>query len=189
MATPLLANDDLTILGGPSTINLEVDFGPEGSRGTYIYAVNGNPNDPTTEMPSDIKVLDMAINVLTSDPEYMYLYQRIIADGSPTWIQLLKLITNTYSKNYDVTFVSGSKSIQVPLISIVPLSSIANLTAANFNIQCSIVNSEFPVAVKISVSEITDNDLPITIIAKEFDGTDWVDLTGPQTVHLFITVV
>jgi hypothetical protein len=180
---------EVTVLAGPSVIDVDVDFGPAGTRGSYTYAVNGNPNNPSTVLPADIKVYDIAINLLTSDDEYLYMYQYISADGSYTWQKLLKLITNTYSTNQNVTFIDGVKSFSIPLVNIVPLANIANLTAENFNIQCSIVNTEYPVVSKVSISEITSNSLPITITAKEFDGSTWSDLTGPHSVHFLITVV
>ena len=60
MTNPILAVDDLTVLGGPTTVNVEVDFGPEGPRGSMIYTGLGNPNDNTPD--GDVQLLDLYIN-------------------------------------------------------------------------------------------------------------------------------
>ena len=45
MADILLSNDDLTVFGGPETINLDLDFGPTGDRGSIIIGVQGDPRN------------------------------------------------------------------------------------------------------------------------------------------------
>jgi hypothetical protein len=40
----VVSNDDLTVLGPPASIDLQVDIGPEGPRGSYIYSGFGDPN-------------------------------------------------------------------------------------------------------------------------------------------------
>jgi len=37
MADVILSTEDLTVLGGPSSLNLEIDFGPKGDRGSQIF--------------------------------------------------------------------------------------------------------------------------------------------------------
>ena len=38
MVDIVLATDDLAVLGGPETVNVEVDFGPTGDRGSQIFS-------------------------------------------------------------------------------------------------------------------------------------------------------
>ena len=193
MVNTVLTSDDLTVLGGPARVEVSVDFGPKGERGSNIYAGLGQPNDPDTDIGFVPQVFDMYINILTSDPEYMVFYQYQNVAGVRTWVNLMRLIPNIYSVNNVGTFNSGERQINIPVTAIVPLSNVANLTAENFNIQHSIVNNSNPVSSTLSVAELEtfsgELTLPLTIKAIEFDGTEWVDLEGQKTVHLFITVV
>ena len=45
MADILLSTDDLTIFGGPESVSLDLDIGPQGDRGSIIVGSNGNPQD------------------------------------------------------------------------------------------------------------------------------------------------
>ena len=189
MADVLLSTDDLTVLGGPASISVDLDFGPSGDRGSQIFVGNGNPN--ITEIGQDPLAFDMYINLQSGD-EYLYMYQYQNVDGVMTWKKLFKLIPNTYSLNSTGTFSAGSRTINIPVINIVPLSSVANLTAANFNIQYSVLGQN-PVASGLSVGELTTVDdivvLPVTIEGLEYSSGSWSELSGQKTVHLFISVV
>ena len=196
MTSPILAVDDLTVLGGPTSINVEVDFGPEGPRGSMIYTGIGNPNNNAPD--GDVQLLDLYINIDPQDPdkEYGFLYQYQVYAGSNTWRPLMKLLPNTYSNNYNRTFDSnGETTINIPVVTITGTSNLSStLSSEQFNVQYSILNSESKVmASNISVREIfTDGDivsLPIDIKASEFDGTNWTPVQGLRSVHLLINVV
>ena len=45
MTDVVLSNDDITILGPPSTIELSVDIGPQGDRGSQIFVGVGGSFD------------------------------------------------------------------------------------------------------------------------------------------------
>lgn len=199
MADIVLNTDDLTVLGGPTSISVDVDFGPTGDRGSYILVGNGQPNDPSTIIGETPEVYDLYINALSSDEEYMFIYQYLNVAGSLTWVRLMKLTPNTFSTNSTVEFVGGAATINIPIANIVPsyANILAELTSDNFNIQATVSNQK-AVASSISVSSIVTDGvtgiqlLPITINAAEFDSAGapkWVDLVGTKTVHLYITVV
>jgi hypothetical protein len=189
----LLSTDELTVLGGPEKIELEVDFGPEGDRGSQIFVGNGNPNDDSTVIGQDPVFLDLYINLLTSDPEYLFVYQYQNIFGEGQWIKLFKLIPNIYSTNRTTSFIDGQGSINIPVINIVPSELVGTITASNFNIQHNLVNNSSPISSSLSVGEIVTVDdlvtLPIFINAIEFDGESWINVSGNKTVHLFISVV
>ena len=64
MADILLSNDDLTVFGGPETISLDLDIGPEGDRGSIIIGVLGDPRnaDVAASIVQDVQALDIAID-------------------------------------------------------------------------------------------------------------------------------
>jgi hypothetical protein len=91
MAEVILSSDDLTVLGGPAEISVDVDFGPKGDRGSLIFYGLGKPDEIST-LPEDLKAYDTYINASPTDSEYQFLYQYISADGgTPSWVKIFKL--------------------------------------------------------------------------------------------------
>lgn len=194
MAEVILSSDELTVLGGPAEISVDLDFGPQGDRGSLILYGLGNP--ASVQLPVIPQIYDVYINLLTSDPEYLFMYQYIAgAGGSPTWVKLFKIIPNTYSENLSRTFVDGQIQINIPIAAILPEDEAERLgayQAEDFNIQCTVLNTN-PVSIGISVGDIDFFDslmsLPITIKAIEYNNNEWSALAGQKMVHLSITVV
>lgn len=192
MAEVLLSSDDLTVLGGPAEVSVDVDFGPQGDRGSIILYGLGKPNEVT--LPEIPQVYDTYINLLVSDDEYMFMYQYIAgAGGVPEWTRLTKLIPDSYKENVARTFSnSGEIQINIPLSAVINYELVGSYTEEDFNIQCTVLNIN-PVALSITVGELVDvsgiQSLPITVKAIEFSDSEWQPLTGLKTVHLSITVV
>jgi len=191
MADVLLITDELTVLGGPQSIDVEVDFGPEGDRGSQIFVSNGKPNE--VEIGQTPNVFDLCINVLSSDSEYQTVYQYQNVLGTNTWVALFKMVSNIYSVNRTVSFSNGNASINVPVAKIVPSTLVGSVTAANFNVQFNIVQGVNAISSTMSLGEIVSQDnelvLPLSLKSIEFDGEAWINASGTKTVHLFITVV
>lgn len=192
MADVLLSTDDMTVLGGPASISVDLDFGPDGTRGSLWYT--NSAGAPTLTLPvSNPNIFDICINTNPGHVDYLYIYQYKNISGTNSWSKLFKLIPNTYSVNRTVTFVAGEQRVNIPILSVVPSSMIGSVTSANFNVQYSITGNGDPLAPTMSVLPLESVDsilsLPLLFKAVEFNGTDWVDLAKTVTVHLFITVV
>ena len=198
MAEVILASDDLTILGGPASLNIDVDFGPPGQRGSLIYASNGVPSDANSGIPSDVLPYDLAINISASSNRYLTVYQYYSADGATGWNELTRLSPNVGAVNLEVYFANGV-SQQIPGTDgiAIPVSSITQsteLTPANFNIQYSI-ESITPILSSFLVSPTfftIDNIvyLGFQINAVEFNGTGFAAVDGvTKRVNLLITVI
>lgn len=189
----LLSNDDITVLGGPSSISVDLDFGPTGQRGSYWIVGWGDPNLPSTTIGQTPQIQDLFLNLDDANGEYLSVYQYQSGLGSTSWVKLVNLIPKIYSKNILTDFSAGTTTINIPLISIVPEITISTTVSSNFNIQHSIVNNPNPIASSISVGDVVvDNGiyvLPLTITATEYSEGAWEDLSGQKTVHLFISVV
>lgn len=196
MVNVLLSNDDLSVLGGPETVNVEVDFGPEGTRGSQIFVNTGKPvigGDGLTALAPDCQIFDLYINILSSDDEYQYVYQLQNVLGTATWVKLFKLVSNIYSKNYTtVSFVNGEANINIPVAEILPSDFVGTASSENFNIQHNVLN-QFPVASAVSVGEIANSGgalvLPITLTAHELVDGSFEPIASEKSVHLFITMV
>jgi hypothetical protein len=107
MVDILLSSDDLSVFGGPSSIDLNVDVGAQGIRGSYIFTGFGKPTDPDVDFSQEIKPYDLYINLKPSDLEYLFLYQYGSVNGVLTWSRVLRLIPNTALANIPVIFYNG----------------------------------------------------------------------------------
>jgi hypothetical protein len=128
----------LELVGGPSSINLHVDNGPNGLRGSYILANVGNPDYvfspdnplatdepnedgfygvqyPNDDFPTYPQIFDWYINLSAQDEEYKVIYQLNLAGE---WDRIFKLIPNAYDTNARVTFTSGTTSTDVQVSAI-----------------------------------------------------------------------
>jgi hypothetical protein len=192
MVDVLLSSDNIDVLGGTPQVNVNLSSGSRGQRGNYILVGSGNPNNPLTYIPTQtVQTYDMFINLNPNDVDYLYLYQYLNWDGEFQWVQLLRLIPNTFLDNYDGTFVSGKMQISIPLISILPLASSGIYQASNFNVQHTLINS-LPTASSIEVDDINLDTmtLNLTLTAVQFNGTAWENVpNGAGVVHLIVTVV
>ena len=193
MADVVLTTDELLVLSGPSSINVEVDFGPEGERGSLFFVSVGNPNTALTGQT--LKAKDLCVNVLKTDNEYSYVYQ-YNSDGANgfQWYPIIKLSPLQYNKIMTGTFVSGSKVFNIPVNYIVDEETSQTLTSANFNITYSIPN-ENPIASSIEIGSFTNDPgtglqvIPVTVNAIEYASSTWQNLTGVKTVHFVISIV
>jgi hypothetical protein len=111
MVDVVAATSNLTVLGGPSSINVELDLGSPGQRGSQIFTGNGKPTDPgiqSTLFASNQELVnDLYINLDPSSDEYLYLYQYQSLLGVPTWSRLFRLVPNTALVNPVIRFING----------------------------------------------------------------------------------
>lgn len=198
MADILLSNDDLTVFGGPETISLDLDIGPQGDRGSIIVASNGNPQDANVNaaIVQSLQALDIAIDSNPASPTYKTVFQRIATATGTQWTQLFNLKTNYYASIKDVTAVNGTLSI--PPINVADIYGASGITAAAetaFNVQYSISSevSSGPLATNLIVKELSTTQgflaLPLEIKGVEYIDNAWQPMAGLKRVHLFITVV
>jgi hypothetical protein len=200
MADILLSNEDLTVFGGPETISLDLDIGPQGDRGSIILASNGNPQDANVHadlmnIPEGIEALDVAIDINPYSDTYKTVFQRVATTSGTQWTEMLNLKTNYYSSIKDVTAVvsNGIGTLTIPPINLTDIANNINLTSANFSIQYSVSSPVGgPLATSLVVKEVVDSPiraLPLEIKGVEYIDNAWQPMAGLKRVHLFITVV
>lgn len=188
MSVEVLVNtDDITVLGPPAEVKVQLDIGATGVRGSQVFVGTGHPNE--VSIGQTPRLNDLYINNAPGD-EYSYLYQYISSLGTNTWIPILKVNPTIYSANHLQTFTAGSTTITIPVASIVQITG-TPLTEENFSIKFSIGHSN-PVAASISTVAITgtsNENLSISLQAAELDSGTWEDLSATVTVHVLITVI
>lgn len=200
MTDILLTNDDITVLGPPETVELLLDVGPTGQRGSKYFVGVGNPNTFTTNdqlFSQTLFLNDMYINT-SPGGEYGYLYQYVAEPGGNTWVPVLAINPVIYSENHLTEFKStspGNGRITIPISQIVKTSG-TTLTANNFNVQYEIQHNN-PTASSISGVSIASaggyDNLLIDINAIQYISNSWSPLgTGTDLqvkIHVFITMV
>lgn len=190
MPEVVLNTEDLTIFAPPDNIEVQVDIGPEGPRGSKFFVGAGNPNTSTITVDGKIAGETILFNDLyvNTSPgnSYGYVYQYKAEPGGNIWVQVLDINPAIYSINYATTFTDGDGQITIP-ISDIPPSSIGSLTAANFNVKYDIEHTN-PIASAMEVSA-TSSNLIIDIHAVEYDTSSWIPLgdTGTYTSGLELT--
>jgi hypothetical protein len=107
MAEVVIANDDLVVLGGPASIELALDVGATGTRGSYIFNDIGKPTSNQISFSIPPIMGDMYININPSDDEYLYLYQYKLVNGVLSWAKILRLVPNTVLFNPYFKFING----------------------------------------------------------------------------------
>lgn len=199
MVDSQVSSIDLNVFGGPSRVDLAVDFGQQGVRGSRIVQVTGDPRLITTFKPADVIIYDVALNVKPSSPDYLTLYQKTGA-GPEDWTPMAELFPNVYSSKKTLEFTSGTATTTIVLNDVF---SITNYSVDNFMVQIMIEDTlsgtNRPVASSVSLSVAPsgeDQILTIQIDAIEYNPTGgaggtpaWQQLSGNKTVHIYATVV
>jgi hypothetical protein len=181
MADVVLSTVNLDVFGGPTSLDVSVDFGQTGVRGTRTWVGAGDPSSILANQP--VQLYDLFINTNTIDPFYGWLYQYILEVGSPAWVRVLRLNPSQYSAQIATAFTTGTGTIVVP-ISL--LTSDAGTTAAKYTIRYSIEDTS-PVATAFTYT-VDSNNINITVKAASWNGTTWSNLNGvSKDVHLFIS--
>lgn len=191
----LVNTDDIVVLGPPNVIDLSVDVGPQGTRGSKIYVGSGNPNNFGV-IPSGEEVIigDFFINSsISSDYSWMYTYAS--RPGSISWVPVLKLQTPIYSETIQASFnLSGVANIVIALRDI--LSDLSILDVDRYIVQVTPINDN-PVAMSVSdktisysesetiltatISNISGNGTNVTFTTTadhEFNAGERVTITG-----------
>jgi hypothetical protein len=105
----VVSNDDLTVLGPPASIDLQVDIGPEGPRGSYIYSGFNDPNvvsGPFINNPQEVGDLYYRTSNNT-------IYQYTSQPGGDQWIEItsLQVVANDAQELYDQAELLSASSI------------------------------------------------------------------------------
>jgi hypothetical protein len=197
MPNVLLSNDDITVLGPPETLELQLDIGAQGTRGSKFFVGSGDPNAQTSSGTLGGQTLQLNDLYLNASPSatYGYIYQYVAEPGGNVWIEVLDINPTIYSNNYITTFEDGDAQIVIPVEDIITVSG-TPLTAENFNVNYSIAYAN-PIASSMEIPALAGSNLIINLHAVEYDTSTWLPLgdTGTYTsgvevtTHLQITIV
>jgi hypothetical protein len=191
MVDVLLNTEDVVVLGPPDSVDVLVDIGPQGTRGSKIIVGSGEPNAQTSSGVLLGTTLILNDIYIQTDPgaDYGYMYQYVSQPGGNTWVEVLNISPAIYSTIQTLSFSSGSASTTIPISNIVTVTG-SPLTASNFNVQFQIEGAN-PIAASMEIPALAGagTNLVINFDAVQYSGGSWSALTGSKTVHLFISIV
>lgn len=191
MVDVLLNTEDVVVLGPPDSVDVLVDIGPQGTRGSKIIVGSGEPNAQTSSGVLLGTTLILNDIYIQTDPgaNYGYMYQYVSQPGGNTWVEVLSINPAIYSAIETIPFTSGSGSITIPISNIVTVTG-SPLTASNFNVQFQIEGTN-PIAASMEIPALAGagTNLVINFDAVQYSGGNWSALSGSKTVHLFISIV
>ena len=90
MAEVDISSVSVVVVGGSTSQEVDLNIGPQGTRGTRIYGVTADPRLATTVKPADTILFDIAIVVTPEESDYRVMYQKT-GVGSEDWIELIDL--------------------------------------------------------------------------------------------------
>jgi hypothetical protein len=186
MTNVVLNNDDITIFAPPAIVELLVDIGPQGTRGSQFFVGVGNPNSVNIGQTPNLN--DLYINT-SPGGELGYLYQYRSEPGGNVWVEVLDIYPSVYSENAQVTFEAGSAEVVIPVAEIVTVTG-TPLLSENFSVQYSIAHTN-PVASAMQIPALVGagTNLVINLEAVEYAGAAWSALDDSVTIHFNITIV
>ena len=186
MTNVVLNNDDITIFAPPAIVELLVDIGPQGTRGSQFFVGVGNPN--SVDIGQTPNLNDLYINT-SPGGELGYLYQYRSEPGGNVWVEVLDIYPSVYSENAQVTFEAGSAEVVIPVADIVTVTG-TPLLSENFSVQYSIAHTN-PVASAMQIPALVGagTNLVINLEAVEYAGAAWSALDDSVTIHFNITIV
>lgn len=184
----VLESQEVVVLGGPSNVEIQLDTGATGTRGSLAYAGAGLPSSSTIPNYSSILPGDLYVNTAPG-ANYSWLYQYLIKPGGGTWEPILQLNPALFHAVYEVAFVSGTATISIPVNNIAAGST--GLTADNFAVVCTFENVN-PISFSISSKSVSGSpsNLVLEISALEYSSGSWIDFVSSSAkVALFIRVI
>lgn len=182
----LVETDEIVVLGPPTSIDVSIDVGPQGERGSRFFVGSGNPNLPGVIPAGQTPLVgDVFVNSSTAS-QYAWLYLYIQTPAGNSWTPALRLQPSIYSINSAVLFNSGAATISIPLANIV--ADVTILDVEKYTAQITAIKSN-PVALSITSKSILGPNLILSVKAIEYNGTAWSNLQGSVNLEIFISVI
>jgi hypothetical protein len=184
----LLDTPDIVVLGPPQQIDLSLDIGSQGERGSRFFVGTGNPNNPGVLPGGETFILgDVFLNASTG-AEFAWLYVYVQSPTGNIWQPALKVQPGIYNRHIDATFNSnGIATISVPLSEISPDSTIVDVN--RYVIQVTPVFYANPISLTINSKIISGSNLQFVVEAVEYFSSSWQNLEGVVELGVTISVV
>jgi hypothetical protein len=189
MAINTVVNTDtITVLGPPSNIQLQVDIGPEGKRGSLFFSGAGDPNVLVFTEP--IQLGDLFIRTDKFGGNYGTVYKYNAVPSGNIWQETLAFQPISYNDNIDVEFEEGGGQFNL-LLSSFYVNAPINLTADSIGLQILPENNVLT-CVSVTNKVLTtgsNRSLIVQMKAATFDGESWSDASGNIKINTTISII
>jgi len=184
----LVDTTDIVVLGPPQQIDLSLDIGSQGERGSRFFVGTGNPNSPGVLPSGENFILgDVFLNSSTG-AEFAWLYVYIQTPSGNTWTPAIKLQPGIYNRQVDGVFNSnGIATISIPVSEISPDSAITDVN--RYVVQITPSSYQNPIAFTINSKSYVAPNLQIVVEAIEYSSSSWQNLQGEVELGVTISVV
>lgn len=185
-----ILRQDITVITGPSKVDVQVGLGQKGERGSKIFVGVDAPSiffGTEVSAQLGLQLYDLYINVNSQDPEYLYMYQFINSDGGTVWELITRIVSSQINIVEPLTFTAGSATLDVLLTNYYPSSVIDLIELLPIGVTCTVDGSN-PVAISVVSKTLVGTTLSIVFKAAELNGT-WSLLSGSYTVNASVNFV
>jgi hypothetical protein len=187
------SSNDLTVVGGPTRLDVDLNIGATGTRGSVIFTLEGNPAllDPILDFPTKPQIFDIFINVDNKSSDYLQGYQYVNKDATPSWEKVFKITPSVFNVNKVVTFSNGSANFNVNLTDLgvenLPFGTDFFLSSAYFNVSATISNINANLANDEELAEATHFPAATSVYVKDakFDNAG---LEDPEEFPLILPI-
>lgn len=199
MELPIVVSvDELNIGGFVDQIDLSVDVGPQGRRGSITFAGSGAPPTNPTSAVTDIYGMvdtfepgDLYINTGVG-PLYAYLYIYQQAPGGDVWTPICPLSPTLYHSKLSFTFAAGTSATKnIDFNSIFGTSTTA-LSASDFIITATAVDSGGSNVHVVTVKTVTVNNgagrLEVVLTGRTLGATTVANASGAIDINLAVGI-
>jgi hypothetical protein len=191
MAEVLLSTVDLDVFGGPTSIDVSIDFGATGARGSRIWSGTLAPEQQL--VGQEVQLFDYYINTTTAQ-----VFQYVLEIGNPVWVPFFSLTLPQLSTITTTEFTGGVGQLALPTALINQYGINAQVTTENvvvrYNIEAINPMAPSPIASSfIPIVQVNPLDQQeyfiVTISGVQLDLSTgmWGPLSGNYKVHWFIT--
>lgn len=90
MAEVDISSVSVVVVGGSTSQEVDLNIGPQGTRGTRTWGVTADPRLATTTKPAEVSLYDIAIVVTDTESDYRVMYQKT-GNGDEDWTELIDL--------------------------------------------------------------------------------------------------
>jgi hypothetical protein len=187
----VLDTEDLLVLGPVDNVELQVDIGPTGRRGSKYFVGSGDPNVPGVIPETEqIQIGDFFINSSTSSSDFGWLYVRQAGQNNiVSWVKAVRLQPAIYSNNVNVNMSNGLGSIPILLTDIVSQGAPTN--TSKYVVQLTSVNAE-PILFTLQQKRIPSpnfDTLFLDVRAIRFSSGAWLPVNSSVNVGVTVSVI
>ena len=182
----ILEDEDFVVLGPPEQIDVSVNVGQRGPRGSRFFVGDGDPNSPGVIPAGENPQLgDVFVNTSTA-AQFGWLYVFLRTPSGNQWVTALRLQPSVYARDSLVLFSSGTAVVSIPLSNIVPDVIIPDIDRYVINLTPQHPN---PISFSITSKNIIGSNLVFTVSGIEYASASWSNLNESVVLGINVVVV